>query len=99
MGTHPISESDFDCLTEKKCFGKDLDDFLTDLANQNLANLDLTLMKHRKCHGRITLCQHTFGGRLLTGEFQLRQLPIVKKTPEIISPGMTQALIIYSVLF
>merc|ERR1712142_605216 len=95
MGTHPIFESDFDCLTEKKMFrqfgrfgsrfGRQSYRFSGDEAQQ-------------MTWGQYFFSTH-FWGPLANWGIPIAAMADCRKSPEIISPNMTGSLIIYSTLF
>merc|ERR1712157_360450 len=98
MGTHPIFESDFDCLTEREMF-RQYAQFFKNSKVRFGSSFRFNSQEAQQMSWKDYFLSTHFWGPAANWGIPIAAMADCQKTPEIISPNMTGSLIIYSALF
>merc|ERR1712189_115581 len=99
MGTHPIFESDFDCLTERKRMFRQYHRFVHRMNGKLRYGARFNSQQAEQMSWKDYFLSTHFWGPAANWGIPIAAMVDCRKSPEIISPNMTGSLIIYSALF
>merc|ERR1712168_1234070 len=100
MGTHPIFESDFDCLTEKRVkMFRQYHRFVHRMNGKLRYGARFNSQQAEQMSWKDYFLSTHFWGPAANWGIPIAAMADCRKSPEIISPNMTGSLIIYSALF